>query len=285
MLITLFRKAGATGNVFYIKNGKVRNKGIAFSSLIGPMTTVAIVPTTTQPINFEIETTTMDNQQITVQGDVKIKFNVEKAISQFDFSVNPQTGSPASAWDQQLSAAVIAAALSPIHEKAGTLGVEAAVKAQKAFEDALEASLKVDQKLAGKGIVFESCSIPTITAVDEAVAEALGSKEREKMLSDADKARHERQMDAAKNARAVKKYESATALTLETDRAKIVAEQSKNKLQEATGDAAATEKRLEPLLSVEAGKVLAFALVEGLKNNRVGTIVIGPELYGALQGK
>ena len=52
MLITLFRSAGATGHVFFLKNGRTRDMGLAYSGFIGPMTTVAIVPTTPQILNF-----------------------------------------------------------------------------------------------------------------------------------------------------------------------------------------------------------------------------------------
>lgn len=88
-LVKLFSGAGATGHVFFLRNGKLINKGIAYSGLIGPMTTPAVVPTTPVILDFSVETRTLDKQHITVVGNVKVSLQPNQAVSKFDFTVTP----------------------------------------------------------------------------------------------------------------------------------------------------------------------------------------------------
>ncbi|MCA9172292.1 MAG: hypothetical protein KDB23_31720, partial [Planctomycetales bacterium] len=85
--------------------------------------------------------------------------------------------------------------------------------------------------------------------------------------------------------RKVKQYEADTELELEIKQGELLEQQAKNKEKEAQADARATEIRLAPLDSVEPGKILGAALMEGFKSGRVGSIVVAPELLAALQQK
>ena len=67
-----FRGARATGHVFFLNRGRARNKGLAFSGYVGPMTTVAVVPTTPQILDFSVQARTQDKQTIIVTGNVKV---------------------------------------------------------------------------------------------------------------------------------------------------------------------------------------------------------------------
>src|SRR5215210_7413183 len=137
MIARLFRSAGATGHVFLVKNGRTANKGLAYSGLIGPLTTVAVVPTTPRILDFAVEARTSDKQRIVVTGNVKVTLDPRQAVRSFDFTVVAANGSYRAAWEKMLHEIVIARVLAPIRTKAQTLDVEAATQSHTSFEDAL----------------------------------------------------------------------------------------------------------------------------------------------------
>lgn len=284
MLIRLFRSAGATGHVFFLKNGRIADKGLAFSGFIGPKTTVAVVPTTPQILNFAIDAQTKDKQNVVVQGSLTATLTPGVAVSKFDFTVEPKSGGYLGNWVQVLNAKVIERVVRAVLDKAKDLDVEEATRSQKLVEDAVTAALG-NNTFQGDGITIDSCSIPKIEPADEEVEGAIGAEERQTMLTNADKALHDRRLKAAANERAVKEYEAGTRLELEKKQGTLLDEQAKNKEKEANADAKATEIRFAPLKDIEAGKLLGAALMDGLKNGRVGSIVVAPELLGALQQK
>jgi hypothetical protein len=282
MLIRLFRGAGATGHVFFLKNGHTRDKGLAYSGFYGPKTTIAVVPTTPQILDFAVKARTSDRQNVTVTGNIKLTLTPAHAVSRFDFTVGEQ-GAYQNPWDQTLRAIVIEQVLAPIHDQAGTLDVETATQSHKSFEDAVTKAVAGASPLISKGIVVESCSIVRIEADDKEVEQAIGARERQAMLTEADRALHDRRLKAAENERAVKTYEAETALRLEEERTKLLDRQGENKKKEALADAEAMKTRLAPFNEVEAGKVLGAALMRMAEGGRIANLSIVPELLTALQ--
>jgi hypothetical protein len=281
----LFARAGATGHVFLVKNGKRNDKGLAYSGIVGPGTTIAVVPTTQQVLNFNVDAQTKDKQTVSVVGNVKVTLSPAAAVATFDFTVDPQAGSYRARWETNLQALVMERVLGPIREKVKLYKLDEVVTAHAAIEEAIVAEIGTGEAaLEQKGVTIDSCSVPDIAPEDENLSEALGASEREAMLTEADAATHERQMKASKNARAVKTYDSETAFKLEQDRAKIVQEQGKNKLEEAKVDAEATKARLEPFNDVDSSKVFATAIFEAAKSGRIGTMNLTSDLYAAIAG-
>ncbi|HWP61351.1 MAG TPA: SPFH domain-containing protein [Candidatus Paceibacterota bacterium] len=285
MLITLFRGAGATGNVFFLKGGRPVDKGLAYSGLIGPKTTIAVVPTTLQILNFSSEARTKDKQVVTVSGDIKISLSAATALSQFDFTVDRKSGSYLNPWETALNTLVVGNVLAPIQETARGIDIEQAIQSHKAFEDAIMAHLSGQSQLGKLGIAIDSCSVESIEVDDEDVVEAIGSKERQEMLAASDAAIHGRRLKGAANDRAVKRYEAATALNLEGERGKLVEAQILNRGKEAAADAEAIRVRLAPFDAVEPGKVLGAALMEMARSGRIGNLSIVPEMLAALGQK
>ncbi len=280
---TLFRLAGATGYVFLLRNGKSRPYGLAWSGIIGPSTTVAVVPTTPRVISFSIETRTSDNQSVTVVGDLKITLDPAVAATKFDFTVDPKNGAYKNAWSQDLQAGVMAQVLAPVRDNMRGLLIKDAMTAHagvmKAVMDALSGE---SNPLSAFGIKTESCSIVRIEADDEEVANSIGATERQLMLTNADLATHTRQIAKATNARAVSTYEAETKLELERKRTDLIAQQSTNKQAEAVADAEATTTRLAPMMTVDPGRLLAMSIMEMAKTGRVGNLNISPEIFAAV---
>ncbi len=284
-LIKFFNKAGATGHVFLVSNGKRSNKGLAYSGLIGPGTTVAVVPTVSQAYDFSVEVRTSDNQLVTVNGNLKIIFKPQQAIEKFDFTVE-QNGSYVDSWQNQLRSIVIEEVLAPVQEHAKTLKVDSAVIDFTSFQSKVMTKVSSnDSTFTKKGIEVESCSISSVEPNDDSVAETLGVNEREEMLTKADKARHDRRTKAAENERTLKEYEVETAKKVEEKRGLLISEQSKNKEAEAQSDAKATEIRMKVLADVQPGKILGAALMEIAKSGRLGSVSLTTELLSAIKNE
>lgn len=284
MLISLFRSAGATGHVFFLKNGHIADKGLAYSGFIGPKTTVAVVPTTPQILNFAIDAQTKDKQSVVVQGNLTVTLVPQTTISRFDFTVETRNGGYLGNWVQVLNAKVIERVLRAVLNKVKELDVEDATRSQKEVEDAVTEALGRDA-FAQDGITVDSCSIPKIEPADDEVEHAIGAQERQTMLTEADKALHGRRMKASENERTVKQYEADTKLELEIKQGDLLDEQAKNKKKEAETDAEATKIRLEPLKDVESGKLIGAAIIDAAKSGRLGSMAITSEFLAAVGQK
>ena len=165
MLIKLFQKAGATGHVFYLKNGHCKDMGLAFSGIIGLKTTVAVVPTTAQILNFAIDAMTKDKQKVVVKGSLTATFIPRTAVSKFDFTVDVKNGGYLGNWVQVLSAKVVERVVRAVLDKVKDLDVEEAIRSQKLVEDAVTAALG-SSTFQDDGINIGSCSIPKIKPAD-----------------------------------------------------------------------------------------------------------------------
>lgn len=281
-LVNFFRGAGATGNVFFLSGGKAVDKGLAYSGFVFPNTTVAVVPTTAQILDFDVDARTSDKQSVTIAGNIKVTFSPAVAISKFDFTVN-KDGAYLSSWEQALRAFVVEQVFAPLRKKARDLDIKSAIQSHKEFEDEVKASLiAANSPLAALGIKFESSSIAKVEADDGEVEKAIGSKERQEMLTESDKALNERRLKAVENERGVKQYEADTKLELEKKQGELLDEQAKNKEKEATADAKATEIRLAPLKEVEAGKLIGAAIMDAAKTGKLGSLSITSEFLAAV---
>ena len=286
MLIKLFNKAGATGHVFYLRSGHIKDMGVAYSGLVGPRSTIAIVPTIIQTIDFSVEARTKDKQIITVTGDIKVSLDPKVAVKKFDFTVDKKNGSHLSDWGDMLRSNVTAQIIAPIHKTANELDIERVLGSHQEFQEAVLAYLTSEKsKLGENGIAVDSCSVATIEAQDEDVTEAIGSTERQQMLAASDAAIHRRRLAGAANDRAVKKYEAATALGLEKDRKKLVDEQIANRTKEAKAEADAIRESLAPFADAEPGKALVAAIMQMARTGRVANLSIVPEILAALGQK
>ena len=286
LFLKLFSGAGATGHVFFLSGGNVKNKGVAYSGFMGPMTTPAVVPTTPLILDFSLEPRTADKQHITVVGNLKVTLRPEQVVSKFDFTVTPN-GSYINEWQEVLRAMVTEKVLTPVRDEALKHDIETAAKSHTAFETAITTGIAATgQSVTEMGIDVASCSVAKVIINNTQVNDALGSKERETMLTVADTARHNRRMEGAKNERAVKEYEAETALKQEEERTKLIEKQGANEKTIATNEAAAAKERLTAFAGLSAEQLMGIALVKFAEDGTtIGTLNIGPEILTALKQK
>lgn len=280
-MFTLFRGAGASGHVFLLSNGKLRDQGLAYSGLIGLLTTVAVVPTIAQIIDFSVDAQTNDKQDATVSGSVTLTLTPAIAVSRFDFTVDRKSGGYQSRWNEMLRAKVTEHVVRAVVGQVKLCSIEAVILEQAAIEAAVLNALR-SAEFTAAGIVVESCSIPRIEPSDEEITESIGAVERQTMLAAADKALHNRRIKAASNERAVKKYEAATRLVLEQEQAKLLVEKAKNMQAEAAADAEAMETRLRPMQELHSGTLLGVAIMKLAETGKLGNINLTSEFFAAV---
>lgn len=278
-----FSKAGANGHVFILKNGTTKSKGLAWSGFVGPKSTIAVVPTTPFTIDFVVIAQSSDKQEVRATGSLVVNFTPAQAVSKFDFTVDIN-GAYKDSWPNKVKALVINEVLNPIRSKIKNLTVVGSTVAHSELSTEVMTASAVDNNLfTTNGMTVVSCSITNIESTNDEVSEAIGATDRQVMLTTADTAVHTRQMEAAKNDRALKEYEVETLQEVEKKKTDLITEQNKNKMEVATGDADVTKKLLEPYKEMPNGQIFALAVQELAKTGRIGTLSITPELMAMIK--
>lgn len=291
-----FSSAGATGNVFLFKDGTIRDKGIAYSGFIGRATTVAIVPTTMQTVNFSLEVQTSDKQTANVSGSVQVLLNPKIIVSKLDFTVNKESGGYLNQWQTVFQALITEKIPGPIRAKAKEISIVDIVNAQKELGDQLQTSLAAEKSLSDFGILVQSCSVSKIAPANSDILRAIGATEKEALLTKSDEATHKRQMSAAENDKALKTFELETDLSLEVQKKKIIEQENANeKLQadaklviekeQADAKLEQLKNELEQLNSLGSDKLLGVSLFNFAKSGRLQTLNISPELIHAIHSQ
>lgn len=278
-----FSKAGANGHVFILKNGTTKSKGLAWSGFVGPKSTLAVVPTTPFTIDFSVTAQSSDKQEVRTTGSLVVNFTPAQAVSKFDFTVDVN-GAYKDVWQNKVKALVINEVLNPVRAKIKDLTVVGSTIAHSELSTEVMTASAVENNLFSvNGMTVVSCSITNIETTNDEVSDAIGAKERQEICTAADKAVHERQMAAATNDRSLKEYEVETLKSVEVKNAELIEQKNKNKESTANGDAKVVELMLVPYANLEAGKLLAHAILKIGENGRIGTLNISPELLALLK--
>lgn len=280
----LFQSSGSTGRVFFFKKGICKDMGLAYSGLIGPTTTVAVVPTTLQIVQFAIPCKTQDKQNVTVKGCITVTFIPETAVSKFNFTVDSENGGYIGDWVQILNAMVTEHVTRAVHKYVKDFDVEEAVHLNKEnVENGVTSAL--GGIFTNDGIVVHSCSIPEIRPSDSDIVTAIGSKQRQEILTDSDAALHERQMKAAIAERELKQYELSTKHELEAQKAALIQAEAVNIKAQAEATAAAIKIRISSLAGVPSSRLLAMGLMEASENGNLNNLTITTEFLQLLKNE
>ncbi len=283
-IIKLFNKSGSTGCVFFLKNGHITEKGLAYSGFIGPKTTVSVVPTTPQIVDFAIEANTCDKQEVIVQVNISVFFTPDEIVSKLDFTVDVQSGNYLGDWRKILKAIIIERVVRSVLAKVNQIEIANVINSQAIIEERITDDFE-KEKLEASGISLATCSITKIEPRDEDVANAIGVTEKQSMLEDADSALHTRRLKAAENERALKLYEATTKLELEKMQGILLAEQAINEETKATTEANSIRIKLEPLKNLSPGELLGASIMEAARSGRLNNLAITSEFLAAIGQK
>jgi hypothetical protein len=280
-----FQKAGATGHVFRTRFGRRTALGLAWSGLVLPFDTLAVVPTTTQTVELNLQLQTADRQEIVVAGSVLIRLVADAAVATFDFTVDVRSGAYLEHWRDSVRIVVLEQIQKSVRRHAAAVAVSAAVADPAGFEAAIQAALEHAQSvLGGRGVQFEACMLTQVTPGDRKLAEALGAGERQALLAAADAAIHERQIKSAEHSRVLQSFEAATTLRLEEERGRLVARRGENAIAEATAEATAARRRLEAFAGLTPPQLMAAALLRAAEGGRLGNVTLTSDVIAALRG-
>jgi len=286
-MLNIFKGSPAMNVAVFVAGQLVRTERGGRIVIVGPRTSVAMVPAGDVPMSFIFTERASDNQEVVVQGDLVVRVEASVVVARRNFGVNVQTGK----WEDPNE-------LEALHDDFRRILrglVREEVRRRKLRENLTDVAgieKSVREAFASEAASFQAAAVGGkivalfVTGVVPANAklkEALEAEEREKMLSAADKALHDRRQENAERERALKLYESETALKVEEQNVRLVEQQAKNKEAQARGDAAATRIQLGPFAEMTPGLVLSHAMMEMARSGHVATIHFTPEVVSAIQ--
>lgn len=276
---SLFNSAGPTDFVVKYSAGKNVQEGKGLSFIVGPKSTVAIVPTGLRSIPFIFEEVTNDDQRVSVTGELEALFNPEKALELYDFSVDVMSGAYLKDGLEKSQSALSSMLRPQVREIIGGQDLKTALSSTIELEKSLRESIeKQTGEFAKLGFTIQTTYVSSVRPKNSQLAAAIEAPAREKMLQAADRAVSARREAAAESERTVQLYEAETQEKVAIEQAKLVEAESKNLVARAEADAEAMRKKLEPYKEMNPMVLVGM----GIQSGNIGEINFTPEILAAL---
>ncbi len=276
-------KGAPTDHIVKYVSGVKRKEGRGGIFLVGPRTTLARVSTTDVPVAFAFTELTADGQQVMVQGEMQIRYIVDRILSRRDFTIDARTGDYESEDPEKVAEEATHTLQTFVRVEVGAKTLKDMLAAAAELKDAVFAAVSAKSDVwQAIGIEVVSLFITGVTPANLDLKKALEAEAREKMLAAADRAVADRRRAAAKSDRGLKEYEAETVRTLEERRADLVKVRNANTIAEAEADAKAIDERLRPYRDMDAGTLLALGIRDIASSGHVGTFNITPDLLSAV---
>ncbi|PJZ71224.1 band 7 protein [Leptospira perolatii] len=250
-----FIKTRPIDYVLLFRSGKIRKQGAGLSFFYyAPSSTLVIVPADTRDSPFIFKETTLDFQEIDIQGQVTYRvLDPQKLASLLDFTVDARgkyLGDGVEKLDFRMANLIQVA----VREKFRSLNLKDALTAASSLADPVLEKLRQSTTLNELGIEVFDFSILKISPTPE-IARALEAAARENLLKNADDAVYQRRNFAVEQERKIKENELQTQIAVEEKNRTIretqmnaeIAVQEKQKLVE--------EARMDAVQAVEKKKI------------------------------
>lgn len=272
-------KGGPNDHITKFVGGKEKREGAGLVVVGGPRTTITRIPLTNRPVHFAFTEFSKDQQAVFLQGQILVRLNTFTVKRRYDFSINPRTGDYATLDPEKLEDEVTHALQKLVRKEVEKSTLQETLTNKTALQENIASAVKANA--AGwieLGIEVAALYIADVAPANKKLAEAFEAEAREIMLARADRALHDRRMNATENDRRLKEYEAETELELERERTELIAVQSANRLKEAETEAEATRKGLEPYETMDTNLVWAL----GVLQKGLGPVTITPEVMVSL---
>lgn len=283
-LSIFFFRGAPTDHVLLYRDGAKVGSQLGGSFWVYPWNTLVRIPQAELTYAFTFRELSSDLQDMTVNGEVRVRLSVDAMATRRDFSVNPATGAYLTEDIRKVETDVRNALGAFVRREIAKDELKELLTKTDIVRDAVWAAV-----VAAKKETFDALGVEVIGIVITAIApsnaqlrSALEAKTREEMLAAADKAVHDRRMAAADAERRLKERELETQKTLEEGRVQLVAATSANLIASAIAEATATAKRLEPYKDIPSDVLFALALQEASKNG-IDTLNVSPDLLAAFR--
>ena len=235
MALVRYFKAQPTDYVLHYKGGKLKKQGEGLSFLYyAPTSNLVRVPLSNQDQPFIFREATSDFQEITVQGNMTYRITDPLAISKaLNFSLNDSAKGYASDDPEKLATRTINRLQVIMRSYTQSLTLTEVLELNADTLETIQLKLTASDFLKNLGIEVLDLSITAIKPTPE-TAEALQTRERERLLQEADDAIYIRRNAAVEAERKIRENE------LKTEQA---VEEKKRKIQEVKLDGKKAEQR------------------------------------------
>lgn len=277
-----FFRGTPTDRIIKYRGGAAVSAGLGASFWVFPWHTLVRIPQAELAYAFTFRELSSDFQDVTVNGEIRVRLDADATALRRDFSVDPATGAYLSEDPRKVEGEVRNALTAFVRRQITCRDLRGLLTATDAVRDA------VWKEVGERKDVFDALGLSVVGIVVTGIAPsnsslrtALEAEAREKMLAAADRAVHERRMQSATAERQHQEYTLATQQTLAEQRAKLIEAESANLLKQAATEAEASAKRLDPFKSVSPQLLFALAFQEAAKQG-IQNLTITPELMASL---
>lgn len=279
MLVKYFKGEPGAHIVRY-RNGTVVRHGVGANFWYLPFnTSIAAVPIVSQEAQFVFTETTMNYQEVSIQGTVSYRITDPLHVaSRMNFTIEPATSRYRSEDPDKLVQRVVNSVQAHTRNKVSRLPLEEALTQVRSVAAEVLEQIAAEQSIAELGIAIESLHFTAVKATPE-MRKALEADYREGLQQRADQAIYARRAAAVNEERRIRESELNTEVELENRRKDLVDTQARNNLTLAEAEAKAQELKLNPYASMPPQALLALALKEWAGNaGNIENLSITPDL-------
>ena len=215
-------KAQPTDYILLFKGGALQREGAGLSFMhYSPTSSIVRIPISNQDHPFIFTESTSDFQEITVQGNLTYRITDPQAISRvLNFSLNESGRDYLSDDPEKLATRIIDRLQVIMRSYTQTLALTEALELDAASLSQLQSKLANSDYLKTLGVEVLDLSITAIKPTPE-TAEALKTRERERLLQEADDAIYLRRNAAVEAERMIRENELKTEESVEKRKRQI----------------------------------------------------------------
>jgi len=278
-----FFRGAPTDHVLLFRNGRKVGSQLGGSFWVFPWHTLVRIPQAELTYAFNFRELSGDLQDMSVNGEVRVRLNAEAMASRRDFSVDAATGAYVTEDIRKVESEVRNALGGFVRREIAKGTLRGLLTSTDAVRDAAWKAVgeAKESTFAALGVDVIGIVVTAIAPANAQLRAALEAETRETMLAKADKAMHGRRMLSAEADRQFREKDFQTQKLLEQSRSELIATTNANLLAQATAEAEATAKKLEPYKNADPKVLFALALTEAAKTG-IDSLTITPELLSAL---
>lgn len=210
-----YLKSKPTEYVILYKSGKVKKQGLGLNFFyFAPSSSVVIVPAVSSDAPFIFKETTVDFQEIDIQGQISYRvLDQVKLAALLDFSIDSD-GSYSGEGLDNLTNRLTNIVQVILKQKLKTMNLRETLSSAALLVDFAREKLKESDTIQGLGLEIIDLSILDISPTPD-MARALEAATREQLLKEADEAVYERRNFAVEQERRIEENELQTRISVE----------------------------------------------------------------------
>jgi len=246
-----YTKFDSSQYVFLFKNGKVRKEGKGLSFwYFAPSSSISVVPLSSSDCHFMFKETTLDYQEVSLQGQVTYKVNdPKKVIDNLNLTVDTK-GQYRSKDFEKLEHRIVGQLQSSASSILKRLELKVALTKLTDIEAQLLTMVSESSTYDQLGIEILRINLLGIKPTPE-MARALEAQKREELQQDADKAIYERRNFSVEQERMIKESELKTEIAIEEKQKEIAEKKLETEVVKQENVRRIKEMEIETQVSIQ----------------------------------